>query len=152
MKQELEKTEKKLCEIYELDYEDLRSRNRKDLRADKRYLIYYLLFNNLGMSKNQLAKLMSRDHTTILYGINKAEWILQYDILLRNKTYEAQAYMNELDKSVRNFYRVKKTKKINKTLYKKLIEYHTDKTRSLFLNQLKRRGINGTASKSTGLV
>ena len=73
----------RVCELYKVDIEDIFSRNRKKECAFARHLCMYILKERNGLSLSRIATLFNRDHTSVLYGINKVMANIQKDDSLK---------------------------------------------------------------------
>lgn len=56
-----------VADHYGITIHDLRSRNRQRAIVEARKALGYLLHERLGLSTSEAARLLNRDHTTIMY-------------------------------------------------------------------------------------
>ncbi|OUR97113.1 hypothetical protein A9Q84_12345 [Halobacteriovorax marinus] len=61
----------RVCSYYKIDIEDLFSRSRKKEFSFPRHVCMYILKERNGFSLSRIATLFNRDHTSVLYGVNK---------------------------------------------------------------------------------
>jgi chromosomal replication initiator protein len=78
----------RVCDLYKVDIEDVFSRNRKKECAFARHLCMYILKDRSGLSLSRIATLFNRDHTSVLYGINKIIAKIQQDESLKKIIHE----------------------------------------------------------------
>jgi chromosomal replication initiator protein len=78
----------RVCDLYKVDIEDIFSRNRKKECAFARHLCMYILKERNGLSLSRIATLFNRDHTSVLYGINKILANIQKDESLKKVIHE----------------------------------------------------------------
>lgn len=57
----------KVADNYGVTIHDLRSRNRQRTIVEARKAVGYLLHERLGLSTSEAARLLNRDHTSIMY-------------------------------------------------------------------------------------
>lgn len=57
----------KVADHYGITAHDLRSRNRQRTIVEARKAVGYLLHERLGLSTSEAARLLNRDHTSIMY-------------------------------------------------------------------------------------
>lgn len=78
----------RVCDYYKVDIEDIFSRNRKKECAFARHLCMYILKERNGLSLSRIATLFNRDHTSVIYGINKILANIQQDDSLKKVIHE----------------------------------------------------------------
>ena len=78
----------RVCEHYKVDIEDIFSRNRKKECAFARHLCMYILKERSGHSLSRIATLFNRDHTSVIYGINRIIANIQQDESLKKIIHE----------------------------------------------------------------
>ncbi|GEM_PF-664500 len=78
----------RVCEFYKIDVEDLFSKNRKKDVAFARHVCMYILKDRNGLSLSRIARLFNRDHTSVLYGVNKIIAEIQTDKSIRKDIHE----------------------------------------------------------------
>ena len=57
----------KVADHYGITIHDMRSRNRQRTIVEARKAVGYLLHERLGLSTSEAARLLNRDHTSIMY-------------------------------------------------------------------------------------
>ena len=72
-----------ICNVYEVTYEEVKSRTRLSKVVRARQMIAYVLHKIIGMTLSQIGELLSRDHSTIIYSWREVEKFLDFDIELR---------------------------------------------------------------------
>ena len=78
----------RVCEFYKVDIEDLFSKNRKKDVAFARHVCMYILKDRNGLSLSRIARLFNRDHTSVLYGVNKVMAEIQSNKDIRKDIHE----------------------------------------------------------------
>lgn len=67
------KISKILSKEYEVDVQELFGKKREHHITKVRFMAWYTLKNNYEMSFSKIARIFDRDHSSIIYGIKKAE-------------------------------------------------------------------------------
>ena len=70
---DLEKLEKRVTEIYQMDKDELYSRGRQKIRAEARSLFCYWAVRELGITGTSLAKRLGMSQSGVVYAVNKGE-------------------------------------------------------------------------------
>ena len=70
---------------FNVDASRLAGRGRSKGIAQARQVVMYLLRNDCGLSLPQIGELLGRDHTTVIYGVEKVEKLLETDETLRRR-------------------------------------------------------------------
>ncbi len=78
----------RVCEFYKVDIEDLFSKNRKKEVSFARHVCMYILKDRNGLSLSRIARLFNRDHTSVLYGVNKIMAEIQGNKSIRKDIHE----------------------------------------------------------------
>ncbi|WP_417334908.1 helix-turn-helix domain-containing protein [Halobacteriovorax marinus] len=78
----------RVCEFYKVDVEDLFSKNRKKEVSFARHVCMYILKDRNGLSLSRIARLFNRDHTSVLYGVNKVMAEIQNNKKFRKDIHE----------------------------------------------------------------
>ena len=60
-----------VCNFYSIEVSAILSNQKTKVVAEARMIAMYLLDNLLNYSTNQIGSLLNRDHTTVMYGLNK---------------------------------------------------------------------------------
>jgi len=58
-----------VCNALQVDYHDLKSRNRSNENAEARFIIFQLLRQHTHLSFKAIGELFNRDHSTAMYGV-----------------------------------------------------------------------------------
>ena len=69
----------KICAIIGIPLAKVMERRRKTEQVDARFLIYKWYRENARMTFMEIGKTFNRDHTTIMYGVSKADALIKYD-------------------------------------------------------------------------
>jgi len=72
---DLRKVEQRVCEIYDIEIEDIYSRSRQKIRADARGLFCYWAVRELGYALTDLAKRLNMTPPGVGYAVNRGEQI-----------------------------------------------------------------------------
>lgn len=67
----LESLERAICDIFAVSRDDLRGKNRMAYIITPRHVLYYMGYTHTSNSMPSLGMRLGRDHTTILYGVQK---------------------------------------------------------------------------------
>jgi len=81
---DLEKLEKKVTKIYQIDSEELYSKGRHRIRSEARSLLFYWAVRELGINGTLLAKRFGMSQPGVVYAVNRGEKIVKekkYDLL-----------------------------------------------------------------------
>lgn len=78
----------RVCEFYKVDIEDLFSKNRKKDVSFARHVCMYILKDRNGLSLSRIARMFNRDHTSVLYGVNKIMAEIQTDKSIKKDIHE----------------------------------------------------------------
>ncbi|WP_127715857.1 DnaA ATPase domain-containing protein [Halobacteriovorax sp. HLS] len=78
----------RVCELYKVEFEEIFSRNRKKECAFARHLCMYILRERNGLSLARIATLFNRDHTSVIYGINKIIATIESDSSLKKTIHD----------------------------------------------------------------
>jgi chromosomal replication initiation ATPase DnaA len=81
---------KAICDLFAVRKEDLLGKNRMAYIVQPRHVLYYMGYTRTHHTLNTLASFLDRDHTTVLYGVQKIR--SQY---LKNKS--LQMKIEEVD-------------------------------------------------------
>jgi chromosomal replication initiator protein len=73
---------KTVCQHYKISKSDVFSKSRKTLVSRARQMIMFLAYEHLDMSYPDIGELLSRDHTTVLSGVDKIKNLLKTDDIL----------------------------------------------------------------------
>lgn len=76
---ESQKVLQKVAQAYNFTVDDLINHDRTPSLVQARHIVMYLLRTDLALSFPNIAVLLDRDHTTILYGCKKVQSIVQKD-------------------------------------------------------------------------
>jgi len=86
---------KGLCEILDLDYKDFVGYNRQEYVVDKRYIVYYLMYENMKLNFNNISKHVNRDRATVRYGVIKILHLMKYEQDLKYSIDLGQKYISK---------------------------------------------------------
>lgn len=68
-----------LAQLFDTTASEMKGTCRKRPVATKRHFIAYFLHHELGFTKSGIARLLNRDHTSIIHSNRKAEELLHLD-------------------------------------------------------------------------
>ena len=104
--------------VFEVQAREIKGKRRTDRVVIPRNLALYLGYHMTGHSMSALAKMLDKNHTTVMHAINSAENKLQRDGEYRRK---AMAILNKLDGKIAATKRViEREKRVPKSLAEKL--------------------------------
>ena len=69
----------KICELYSIGMEDIRSQNRKGNIRDARNLSFYVMYKVLKYTSTFTGEFLNRNHATVLSGVNRTADYIQFD-------------------------------------------------------------------------
>ena len=69
----------KICELYSIGMEDIRSQNRKGNIRDARNLSFYIMYKVLKYTSTFTGEFLNRNHATVLSGANRTADYIQFD-------------------------------------------------------------------------
>ncbi len=64
-----------ICQETKIDIKKVKSKNREAMPVYARFLIYYFLYNHIRMNTVEIGKIFSRDHSTIVHGLQKLDFL-----------------------------------------------------------------------------
>lgn len=67
------------CDCYDVEERDFRSRCREQTIAEARFMAMYVLYDSVHMKISEIARLLGREHCTVIYGIRKMRGLLETD-------------------------------------------------------------------------
>ena len=68
-----------VCKAWEISYAELMARDRSRRLAFPRFACFRFL-SSLGWSTNQIGRAFKRDHTTVMMGLLRAQWLHKHDL------------------------------------------------------------------------
>ena len=83
-----------VCKFYSIDETVLRGTLKNKGTAEARHVAIYLIRKLTNLSTPDIGKEFNKDHTTILYSINKVEGSLKSDTMLQNHIRDITANIN----------------------------------------------------------
>lgn len=84
------KLEESICKHYNVTLDEIVGRGRTDKLTEARHMLFFAIHHICKLNKSRIASEYKRDHTTVIYGINRI------DILLKYHDYSKQIYNNIL--------------------------------------------------------
>lgn len=73
-----------VCDKTRITLVDLQSHRRDAKTSLRRSILMYLARKNTGLSLLKIAKFVRKDHTSVLYGINKIENLMKTDLWVKD--------------------------------------------------------------------
>lgn len=73
LKELAESAEKKVCAKYKITREDIATKKRTLKNSQARFAVWYILNKVHGLSSPVIGELYKADHTSVLYGIRRAQ-------------------------------------------------------------------------------
>jgi chromosomal replication initiation ATPase DnaA len=84
-----------VCNVFEVSERELISWKRQRYLAVARWAAYYTMYHGLQYSYPKIGKIMDMDHTTIMYGVKKAEGIIEGQW---EKKYDGREFRENLER------------------------------------------------------
>ena len=72
-----------ICKAADITHEELYSRERSRPLVDARHAVWLLLYEHVGYSYNDIARLYGKDHTTIAHGVRRIKRTVVHGNILK---------------------------------------------------------------------
>ena len=69
----------KICQYYNITVADLMSKNRQHHLSTARFMTYRMLREKLDWVVVRIGEYVNRDHSSVLYGLERVDWLLEND-------------------------------------------------------------------------
>lgn len=128
-----------VCEVLEVDYDHVMSKNRNKDNVEARFIIFHILKNNVKLTLKQIAELIGgKHHTTVLYGLESFDDLLLIrDKVFLKKLQKVQAELNIDFSPMKNWQdELKKLDELQDTIHQSLQEKLGDLAKSILYKQL----------------
>lgn len=89
--------------VFDVSLDDLKGRGRSSNLIKPRHVIYYLANTELKLSLTNVGRLMNRDHTSILHGVNSVREKMRIDFQLAKDCEKVLALSQEIEDERQKF-------------------------------------------------
>lgn len=81
------------CKFLDTTVPEIMKRDRSRFIVERRMLIMYYLFKKYGMNKSDIARMFSRDHTSVLHSLKTIEKLMDVDDVIRERWLALQEFI-----------------------------------------------------------
>lgn len=89
--------------VFDVSLDELKGRGRSNNLIKPRHVIYYLANTELKLSLTNIGRLMNRDHTSILHGVNSVREKMRIDFQLAKDCEKVLALSQEIEDERQKF-------------------------------------------------